>query len=1433
MANKITDAASTDEDHRHLDSGIDNIDDNLRVQLSIQSTIQTQADELGYRQNGGCERLDEQPFNFERIGKSAVEAVEYTCRVQAEEIEEKTQSLIDEIDKTGETNLETLQNEGLCLLDDLKTCSFIERQKIKDLGSAVQGDPTLNQHALEEFKRDLVDFYYVKHSELPISPLIKQKSSKLLDFYVLPTMKRRLCNQMSGSNINAFENIDQIADILLDEDKPSQELTVVSARSGVGKTAFCKFIAIAWCTFYKVLDSSEESQYCRDIIRENLQFLNKTYDIVFYVNLNEVRNDGGDYFIENVIEKSIIRRLKGNYDRKILEAVMKMNCLILFDGLENWPYQDLPEFEKERPTCTLAFTARPWAISRFNLHDISDVNFVHMEGLNENSSGLFIDKLIQCLNEKYEGRKNPNDFVAILQGHRNADLVHGDPSDTSSVTSIPLIIMHLVCLWYDGQPLGESKCQTYCNMINLLFARSNKAKHATSSIKKKGHLPSCFDNCQSCLENMDAMFSLAELAFKALFAGNKENRYVFRGSFIPKKPKSFERLVLDIGIISKEVISPTAYGSQETYSFYHVSYQEMLCALHLATMNGDEFKHFLQNFRMDNFADALDFTEIFVFLCGMNDTRASLFAESFSDLINRMLPKSIFHDVDFVLCEKIKFVQDIICKGYDESVRNGTTKSELVLRHFSDSGKMSLDSAHYLIDKKNTISSLFLLQAQCNEKQIASVVKRNKHSLGFLYMYTGNSEADECVALKKVIKELKNSNLHTLRIARSVLSVELNLANLETFCIERSVFHALPFCSKLKHFSVDNCSMIQTNQRGLLHTDQRPSSQTLDLSKLANLQSLHINDLRLITESKKTPKGGNKEKTMWPNSRRSYSDSSHTSNAGKTLSRPLIVLPKQNEMKRLNVSSLSMPAHLDLSTYNLEYLTVKCCPDIVEMAVNAKYLFEIDISGDISLDITFAFTAKLEILRLRNVYILKTDVSGSGTLDLSRCHSLKEVSLTHVRFEGNFDVSRCPRLKKLKLDNVIFNGFVVGMNILEMVSCKVISQCNQVISEVTRSKPESLEECTLHCTELLNDASVPMLVGMLPSMINLKRLNLSNMRFPDVINKLSLPENVTSITFERISMSSSTLYALTSSVESVYQRQSINLTNCDITHIVNIYLRPEQQNAQRKSLQRTQSVRQDMTKEFTLSRSKMNVSDMYKLVSDLTKCVFPVKCIIDRCTVIPGEEVLPLNAIESKRYRTTPFSLTITNTDIENGRINSLFALLVLLPGSLHVQVRNCKVLGSDSHIRGSDLTNATVPSNTVKEVSIFEASLSDTFLISLIASSTNAVGKISLQIDSCKILPIEESEQSTRIETIQFRSKFPEDDSTRVSDYLCVTIVETIIPKDALYQVLMLLKNSYRDVQFVAKNCDIIPSIDVQSAITHLNETGKFEMECCDVVDN
>lgn len=564
-------------------------------------------------------------------------------------------------------------------------------------------------------------YYREKLSCMPISPLSGRLKKDLMSMYV--PSKLSISDRKLGSGTGETQNyITNYFDLFNRKGKHHKNI-YIQGEPGMGKSAFATKLALDWSksinSTHLTVSTSPEN------VGTNIQFRDietlQRFNFLFLIFLRDCENQCD---VEEMIQNVIVLELnKGKQYTEVFiqEVLSRENCLIVFDGLDEWihPTESICKRQKEaiphRRTgshCTFLTLTRPWKLA------LSSMEKIDIDPLFTISGVLDWRKLL----EKYANRLN--EHAPIKRDIRNFEL--SVPRPIAHLLDTPLFAVILLCLWFENNSLPESVTNIYISLLDVQGKRNSKPEDITENeCREFSELPKFLKDKLWCQCNFDLMKNLGHLAFFTLHTDDKQSKIVFPAETVRKhlRTSNMEERSVKAGILTKsQILSVTS--TEYRYCFQHKSIQEFLAAFFFAIeLNENEnLVKILKEFYSESKQSLLSIDRFYVFICGLNPTLASEIFEYISTRLQRICEqiikeklrnncesnargiglekmkhftgsllqsyeKDFIRELENIHGRYVCMVQDILLQGYNECLSNGSESRNNPLRpvtYFND-----------------------------------------------------------------------------------------------------------------------------------------------------------------------------------------------------------------------------------------------------------------------------------------------------------------------------------------------------------------------------------------------------------------------------------------------------------------------------------------------------------------------------------------------------------------------------------------------------------------------------------------------------------------------------------------------------------------------------------------------------------------------------
>ncbi|XP_052820841.1 uncharacterized protein LOC128246603 [Mya arenaria] len=601
----------------------------------------------------------------------------------------------------------------------------------------------------EGLRLRLANHYRTTLADMPISPILGEKNAKLRKFYVAPKIVEKdhrkigkIDNKESGKDVAKF------SDVFLKEDQLLRNVFLVG-EPGNGKSTFSVMCALDWT--HQHLPAEENVGIKTSFV--DPEFFKK-FAFLFHVTL---RDSGKTCDLAQMIKDQLIRKIYHEKDAddgyRLLQTVLESEtCLIIADGLDEWTHPEnvnctckteekVTPFRNSANKATLLTTTRPWRMSQFRVQDSKIDKYLEIEGAADTEQ--LVENIINILKGGNEDERTTWAFMKMVS-----------EKDLEGLLSAPISITQLVCLWFEGKSLTDSKCDIYAGVINMLSCRLScmQSGHKVPKIE----LPSVLKEHECFMRNPMVYLALAKLAYTTLYSECRDSSVVFSNKTVNALlSKEQVEFALKSGLLTEKKSNSLIKRSSH-FSFFHKTLQEFLAALHLC-LNENDFSQLSNKYEQDNKENILgDVSQTFIFICGMKPElgvqMSSWINSSIPDMpswINSSIPPYP-PSLDY---EEALLLQDLILSGHREARANNYDDIPLYLTHFlirSDEDFVVLKKL--MMINKERIQSLVIIgyNDQINGEELQEVITSSSDSLKaveLLYRY-GQYDLSQCHRLE-------------------------------------------------------------------------------------------------------------------------------------------------------------------------------------------------------------------------------------------------------------------------------------------------------------------------------------------------------------------------------------------------------------------------------------------------------------------------------------------------------------------------------------------------------------------------------------------------------------------------------------------------------------------------------------------------------------
>ena len=329
--------------------------------------------------------------------------------------------------------------------------------------------------------------------------------------------------------------------------------------TGIGKTTLANEICMKWA---------------------NEEFLADDFDAVLLISLRSVQNTS----LQKMIKKE-----SGEKNYQKLKELGGEKCLLILEGLDEMPPdQRDDEFFGDLKdghifvNATILITSRPHACTQ-----------------------LIVDRKIEVIGF---GKAEIEEFAK--ESFRNSDVKLNkflrqlnDRSYLMSLCYVPLSLVMIVDIFEDKQSaLPSTLTKLYQDFIVMILQRSGDVKKTTFSVAASNITEQVYTILKGIIptEAVKAAYALSKLAYYSFFGWssgkedykswgkNGETKIIFTVEDLKRCGFQVTDEFDGFGLLKATYIHETAAGDSCNYNFVHLSIQECLCALYIATLSAEE-----------------------------------------------------------------------------------------------------------------------------------------------------------------------------------------------------------------------------------------------------------------------------------------------------------------------------------------------------------------------------------------------------------------------------------------------------------------------------------------------------------------------------------------------------------------------------------------------------------------------------------------------------------------------------------------------------------------------------------------------------------------------------------------------------------------------------------------------------------------------------
>jgi len=438
--------------------------------------------------------------------------------------------------------------------------------------------------------------------------------------------------------------------------KPNNERcrnVFIVGEAGSGKSSLSQHIAHLWSEENKEAGAHHQSHDANFTDVDTIQ----EFEFLFHVALRDSCNTCN---YVDMIRNQLLQRLYKSQDidkaYALVEEVLETShCLILADGRDEWSHPDGPctcthrergirPLIHQKNSATVLLTSRPVGFTKIPEHKVD--NYLEIEGAKD------VQQLCINILNVLNGNTDTKGFAEFEISLKENGL-------WDNLSQSPILLIQMICLWYDNHELSKSVSITYASIFDMLIGRAKDevvtSQNENLDNKQLNIIPEK-DNINS---NWKQFTELCKLAFEKLFAKDGRSAVVFSTRDCKDDIKTF---AVKCGILTEKKSKSVSFNSHHL-SFQHKTFQEFLASVHLS-LHDDllatdiEPRYYNEHKLFQYYEASTKLERIFVFMCALNGNTA----EKMSEYLKKLEEDGSW---------------GLISKGFREALYAGNTGIEL------------------------------------------------------------------------------------------------------------------------------------------------------------------------------------------------------------------------------------------------------------------------------------------------------------------------------------------------------------------------------------------------------------------------------------------------------------------------------------------------------------------------------------------------------------------------------------------------------------------------------------------------------------------------------------------------------------------------------------------------------------------------------------
>jgi len=557
------------------------------------------------------------------------------------------------------------------------------------------------------------------------------------------------------------------ADFLESDGKRCKHIFLVG-EPGSGKSTFIQYFALQWSKLHLLPSRDCSGDYHLEDGFQDEETL-RTIEFLFYISLRDA-NHYCSY--ERIIQDQLLQHIYTPGEQKraccIVQSVLESpTTCIASDGLDEWthPTQGLchcPSKIKGRTpvicqphSATIVTTSRPWRLTQLPPMESKIEKRMDIEGTgNVDELGM---KIVNVLNKEADEQL---DYTTFIQCVEEQNVKH--------LLQTPILLLQLVCLFFDGKGIPNSQCKIYASIIDMLIGRKSQ-QHLQGRPVHQTTLQ-VFCDMMNIRKHWNHFIDIAKVAFEQLFPKHGHAAVLFNSTScnLSEESKTFAR---ECGLLTEK--KSKSFSSRLSHlSFTHKSFQEFFAAIFLSE-HEELFETVIepryQPCGNDEYRICMnDLKQIFLFIAGVS----AKLAEKVSILMNSHLATLDLEELSyefssfFMMHPPSRDLTRLMASGLREADSNGLHDIKLCLHYvnlwMSTGENVDRCRRLLLMNKAQLVS----LSVQCSNF-------RNKEEHVNLNVFTDVVSIQTCTQLRHLTLRQVDLGEHGLVLPDNITHVKL------------------------------------------------------------------------------------------------------------------------------------------------------------------------------------------------------------------------------------------------------------------------------------------------------------------------------------------------------------------------------------------------------------------------------------------------------------------------------------------------------------------------------------------------------------------------------------------------------------------------------------------------------------------------------------